>query len=209
MRLRLAAGVVGRMLGTYLASALLMLQWPEPWLRCVAPVVSLVSGATSPYLETVRMTAEGIVITVRGQVHLRMTMADGTPLPAVPGVWHRHGGLTINMLMISAALWAAPPIGWRRRSMAFPVMLLAAILAASVDLATEVQVTALRVIGSEWLPGIPMLPTDANKAYVQELEHALHNLQWIKAFNDAGGRLFLAVLAGLLGYVGPRPSRRL
>lgn len=197
-----------RMMCAYALCALISFAVPGWWLNSISPLVELVANATSPFLESTSVRAEVDMLHLEGQVLVNMTLRDGTPLPPLPGQWKKTGGHTLNILILAAAIWAAPVASIRRRLCALPVMLLAAALVSSLDLAVEMQVSSLQVIGSEWLPGLELASSAENVDAFRKLERWYESVRWIKGFNDGGGRLFLAVIAGLIGYTRPISYRR-
>ena len=197
-----------RMVVAYVVCAGLLFTWPGLWLNAVEPFVAYVADASCPYIDSMKVSSDDAMIELQGRLHVEMTHASGKELPPLPVTWQKHGGQTLNVLMIAVAIWAAPAVRVRRRLLALPVILLAAAFVASIDLAAESQTTALRVIGTEWLPGMAMAPTDANKAAFQHVEQWYQVVQWLKAFMDGGGRLFMAVTAGLVGYALPVGLKR-
>jgi len=174
---------------------------------CLKPVASLagaLADATCPYFNSIKVTTENIMIRIEGEIHVDMKLVSGAALPYTPATWHKHGGQTLNMLMMALAIWAVPSVTWQRRLLVFPFMLLAAVLFAAFDLAIEMQVSALKVIGTQWLSEMDMANTAENIAAFERMETWYRSVQWIKAFQDAGGRFFLVVLAGLIGYTIPQ-----
>jgi len=199
----MAMGVVIRMLVLCLLSTIMVLYYPWIWLRVVAPLAGFFADAACPYINELKATNDGLLIRLHGQFHIALTRADGTSLPPAILDWHKHSMQTLIMLVVAVSVWAAPAVTFKRRMLVFPVMLLALALACAYDLAVETQLAALHMIGTEWLPGIPMLNSDANADAFSRMENWYQSLKWVKAFNDAGGRLFLAALAGLIGYTRP------
>jgi hypothetical protein len=211
MKTRTIILMTARMVCVYLLGWALIYNMPGWCLKPVATLAGALADATCPYFSSIKVATENIMIRIQGEIHVDMELVSGAALPHAPATWHKHGGQTLNMLMMAMAIWAVPVVTWQRRLLVFPFMLLAAVLFAAFDLAIEMQVSALKVIGTQWLPEMEMANTAENIAVFEKMETWYKSVQWIKAFQDAGGRFFLAVLAGLIGYTIPRwfPGRKL
>jgi hypothetical protein len=97
-----------------------------------------------------------------------MVLRGGEPLPAVSASWHTGGGNYIVLGVIVFTVWAAP--AGQRRWSALPVALLALLLVGAIDLALEMQRTALKSIGYEWLPTLSFADMDINRETFARLE---------------------------------------
>jgi len=200
MSRRYLLGMLGRVVLAFAVMAVLVYRWPSVWIRMLAPVTQGLTAASFPYVEGVVMRAEGASLRIEGAIALDLTMTNGQPLPAAPGVWSRGAGTTLNLLVIGMAVFAAPSVRWRDRLRGVPVLVAGLLVVAAFHLSVEVQEAALRHLGYQWLPTLPLAGTEANAVYFQSMEQRFRVVAWIKSFNDAGGAMFLAVLAGLLGY---------
>lgn len=200
MNPRFVGGMLARLLMVFIPLGLLVHAYPQPGQRVLAPLVQLITRLTFPYVEGLQVASDGSHLVMTGQIKLELTQADGSPLPALPGTWRKYSGPSLHLLVLALALSAVPVLSGRQRLKALPLTLMAATLVGAYHLSVEMQESALRYIGYQWLPTFPMAPTEANQLYFQGMETRFRAVTWIKSFNDAGGALFLAVLAGLIGY---------
>ncbi|HMO04408.1 MAG TPA: hypothetical protein PKC67_12780 [Kiritimatiellia bacterium] len=200
MNRRYLLAMLGRVVLAFALMAVLVYGWPAVWVRILAPVTNALTAASFPYVEDAGMRADGATLIIEGAIALDLTMANGQPLPAVPGTWKRGAGTTLNLLVIGVAVFAAPSVRWRDRLRGVPVLVVGLLLVGAFHLTIEVQEAALRHLGYQWLPTLPLAGTEANAAAFQAMEGRFRVVAWIKSFNDAGGAMFLAVLAGLGGY---------
>lgn len=192
--------MIARVVVVFFSMGLLVYTFPEPWVRVMAPVVKAMTAATFPYVTGLNVTAENRALRIDGNITLGMTQRDGSALPPAPGTWTKGTGTTLNTLILAAAVFAAPSAGWRGRLRGIPVMLVCALLVGAYQLTVEIQASALNYMGYQWLPSMPLAATEANVTIFNIMESRFHSVLWIKSLNDAGGALFLAVLAGLIGH---------
>lgn len=192
-----------RMAVVFTLGALLIHAAPSWWLRTVAPLAGAMADAGCPYLAGMKVRAEDRTFHATGLIQLDMTMAGGEPLPAAPGTWNKNAIQYLNILLVACAVWAVPSVGFRRRLISFPFMMMTAAIASAFVLAVEIQEAALRMVGYEWLETISIGMTAANQDVFRQLESWFEGVAWIKALNDGGGQLFLGTFAGLIGYCFP------
>lgn len=207
-----AAGMGIRMACAFLLCAALVIAAPAVWLVPVSPLVGAAIDASSPYLESSVVYVDGRVVHGRTQIHLDLKLANGVPVGAVSSTWDKECWQTLGILVVATAIWACPPAGgFRRRLALFPVMLAAAACVSAYDLAIDIQETLLWVPGleSEWLSHLPVAADTANQSVLSHLNSWHEGIRWIRKFNDAGGRLILAILAGLIGHAIPFRCRTL
>jgi hypothetical protein len=193
-------GMIGRVVVVFIGMGVFIYTFPEPWVRTMAPVVKVMTVSTFPYVTELTVTAEGRSLQINGNITLGMTLRDGAALPSAPGTWTKGTGATLNLLILAAAVFAAPSVGWRSRLLGFPVMLAGVLLVGAYHLTVEIQESALTFIGYQWLPSMPLAGTEENLAIFKLMESRFRVLVWIKSFNDAGGALFLAIMAGLISH---------
>jgi len=196
-------GMALRMATGFAVGILIITDAPSWWLTITSPAVEIMVDAGCPYLDDLRMQIEQHEIRADGTIQINMILANGESLPAVPGTWRKHGQHTLNVLVVAIAIWLAPAAGWRRRLVALAGTLSAAALASAFILAVEIQEAALGTIGYDWLPSIPLASTPENVQTFRQMERWYETVTWIKAFHDGGGRLFLGMLAGFIGYALP------
>lgn len=189
-----------RLVAAYAVILLVIVAWPGFLLRAIAPFAGALAGAGSPYLSDVAAQVSGSSVEFSGRITLGMTLVDGTPLPELPGNWRKNAAQTLNVLLVALPFWAALVMPWRRRFGALAITLTLAILFAGLDLAVEAQHAALHVIGTDWLPRHTMENTQANIEAFARLEDRYQTTRHVKAFLDAGGRLFLGVLSAWFGF---------
>lgn len=195
--------MVLRMTTAFVFSVALVFYVPSWWLKPVSRIAVVMVSAGCPFLEDMNVKVKESSIYAEGVIHVDMIMSGGEPLPLTRGNWQKYAGQTLNILIVAAAAWAAPAVGCRRRLVALPVMLLVAASASGFDLALEIQESALRVIGYEWVPSFSLAQTPGNLETFRRLENWYQGVLHIKAYNDGGGRLFSGLLAGLIGYALP------
>ena len=207
IRLPTASMLARGLLAASLAGTLLFFR-PAIALAPAGHLAGTLVELTSPWLLHMHVQADGSTIRASGQIHLDMTLADGSPLPPTPGAWSRHGDQTLAIAIIALAVWAAAPAG-KRRWLALPVALAAATFAAALVLAVDIQLAALDAIGYRWLPSFSFADLPANHAAFARLERAFRLALGSKIFHDAGGAWFYGLLAGWLGFAlpGDRLSR--
>ncbi|MBW7907407.1 MAG: hypothetical protein H3C50_00580 [Kiritimatiellae bacterium] len=203
MTTRSAAGMLTRMCAVFAVVAWCVYAFPSAWLWPVTGPTAWLVEIGCPYLTDMSVEADGITVVARGDIAVSLSLSGGEPLPRVPGVWHKHGEQTLSIFAVVFAIWAAPTISWRRRVALAPVAMLGAVLVAAFVLSIEIQWAALKMIGYEWLAGLPLARTADNWKYFGQMEQWFRVISWIRAFHDGGGRLFLALLAGLIGYAIP------
>jgi hypothetical protein len=199
--------MLARLLIVFIPLGLLVHVYPQPGQRVLAPLVQIMTRLTFPYVEGLRVASDGSHLVMTGQINLELIQADGSPLPPLPGTWRKYSGPSLHLLVLALALSAVPVLSGRQRLKALPLTLVAAALVGAYHLSVEIQESALRYIGYQWLPTFSMAPTEVNHLYFQGMETRFRAVTWIKSFNDAGGALFLAVLAGLIGYAWVCRSR--
>jgi hypothetical protein len=200
MNRRYLLAMLGRVVLAFAVMAVLVYQWPSVWVRLLAPVTQALTAMSFPYVEDVVMRADGSQLRIEGSIALDLVMTNGQPLPEAPGTWKRGAATTLNLMIIGFAVFAAPAVRWRDRLRGVPVLVAGMLVVCAFHLSVEVQEAALRYLGYQWLPTLPLAGTEANAAYFQAMEARFRAVAWIKSFNDAGGAMFLAVLAGLIGY---------
>jgi hypothetical protein len=203
--------MIARVIVVFIGMGLLVYTFPEPWVRAMAPVVKTITAATFPYVTGLNVTAENRALRIDGTIALGMTLRDGSVLPPAPGTWTKGTGTTLNMLILATAVFAAPSVGWRSRLRGLPVLLVCALVVGAYQLTVEIQASALTYMGYQWLPSMPLAGTEENVTIFKIMESRFHSVLWIKSLNDAGGALFLAVLAGLISHTAtgafrPPPS---
>lgn len=205
MRPRTLIRLLARVSLVALLAGFFAYQWPRIWLAPVGRLAGVLSERLSPWLENMTVQADDFMLNIQGQIHLHMTLSDETPLPVVPGTWNKHGGQSLAVGVVAAAVWAAGSVGWRRWGALAATLLVAAVAAAFV-LAVEIQDSALQSIGYEWLPGLSFADIPANHRAFANLEEHFRWIQGFKAFHDAGGRLFYSLVAAWMGYLLPLPG---
>lgn len=205
------AGMIVRMCAAFAVAAGILYAFPDPVVRLLAPLVVALTQWTCSYLSGLSLSLNGMILSIDGQIVLAMTLLDGSDLPPVPGTWQKHAGSTLHLLVTSMAVFAVPAMPWTRRLLLLPLALALAGMVAAFHLSVDIQETALRVVGETWLPTLPLASTEANIATFHALESHFNAVVWVKSFNDGGGSLFLAALAGLIPcarHLGPaRPTR--
>jgi len=184
----------------YLLTLVVVMQFPGIWLRPLAPVSAVIADLASPYFANVRAYSEGVSIHVQGDITLDMTLLNGQPLPPLPGKWHKNGSQSLGVLLVALPIWLAISLPRRRKMLALVCTCLIALAGASFDFAVETQHAALQGIGTQWLPAHTMENTPANIESFARLESNYRTSRVLKAFFDGGGRLFLGVLAGWMGF---------
>lgn len=192
--------MIARVVVVFAGMGMLVYAFPEPWVRAMTPLVRAMTSATFPYVTGLSVTAEGRSLRIDGDIMVGMTMVGGAALPSAPGTWTKGAGATLNLLILSVAVFAAPSAGWRGRLRGIPVMLIGALLVGAFHLTVEIQESALTFMGYQWLPSMPLAGTEENVQIFKLMESRFRSVAWVKSFNDAGGALFLAVLAGLIGH---------
>lgn len=204
-----ALGIVIRMAAGYLVGILLVTALPGIYLKPVAPIAALMVNLTSPHLTECSLTMDGTSMNATANLSVVMTRVDGQPVPVQEGRWSKGVGATLHILVVGLAMWAAPSASRARRLGAFAVFIILAGLIGAADLAVQMQSTSLQVVGAEWLPKQSLASTDANHAAFAVLKSRYETTRAVSAFLDGGGRLFLGVLAGWIGYACPAPRKRM
>ena len=204
----MTAGPVMRLLfrmgGAFLLVTALVFVFPGTWLRLVAPLAAVTTNAFNPYLESVSVAVEDLGFHAQGVFQMDVTLADGAALPELL-VWWKKADCwkTLGILVVAATIWACPACGWRRRLVLFPVVLAAAAWVSAYDVGIEIQETMLRDLAPKIFLENPLAASAANQAALQRLETWHATVLWARQFNEGGGRMLLAVLAGLIGHVLP------
>jgi hypothetical protein len=206
MTARLVGGVLLRMLVVSVVVGWMGLRWPGIVVAPLTPLVRSLVALSGSYIQQPSFQRVDATLQITGELHPRMTQRDGSLLPAARGTWTKQTGPTVQLLVVAFAVWAAVPVARQRKLRALLVMVPAALLVCAFQLTVEIHETALRHLGQVWLPTLTLPGTEENLNYFAWLESRYRVVQWIKSFNDGGGALFLAVWAGLIGYV--LPARR-
>jgi len=180
----------------------LLYQWPELWLFPVTRFSEGMLQVLCPWLEAVAIHLDGYSVQASGNIHLNMTLLDGSSLPTAIGAWDIPGIQPLTICVVAIASWAAVP-ATPCRWLLLPVTLLLAIFGAAFVLAVEIQASALQVVGFEWLPSLLFANTEANQEVFIRMGRWFKINQWIKIFHVAGGRLFYGLLAGWIPYTIP------
>ena len=193
--------------GAFVLSLALVLVAPAAWLVPISPLVAVATDALSPHLEMVSVDAEGAEMHAQGKFHLDLTLSNGEGLPDFRAWWRKAVWKVRGVLVVAVTIWACPFVGWRRRLLLFPVMLAAAACVSADDLGIEIQETILRDLVPKVLQDSPLAQSVANQTTLDQL-NTWH--QWIlrvRQINEGGGRMFLAILAGWIGYAIPLRTR--
>jgi hypothetical protein len=192
--------LVSRVVVALVVTALAVLMTPAPWLAGIGLITEFMVDTGTSWLHDVTVSQQSGTLTLHAGIDLGLILQDGNLLSPLPGTWSKNGTPSLQMLVVAVTVWAAARQPWKIRLIALPVVLLLAALAASFVLLIEVQETALSHIGSGLLDGLPLAPVETNLTTAKALANQWTRVEWIKAFLDAGGRLFLAVLAGFVGH---------
>lgn len=147
MNRRFILSTVSRWILVFAVVLAMILAWPDAWLVLLTPLTGFMSNLICPYLDSITLAIEEGVIHVRGGIQIGMVLADGSPLPAVPGEWQKHGQQTLNILLVALPVWAMPPMTWRRRLLGLPLVLVGSLVVCGYDLTVQIQESALSMIG--------------------------------------------------------------
>lgn len=200
--------MVIRILAAFASSGAICLLAPALVLSPAAHAAAAISRAVSPYIGAACARVEGSVILIEGEVHVEVTRADGYPLESAPGRWRKSGLPSMSLLVVALSVWAAPSMSASSRFRRLPVVLVLAFLAAALDLAIEIEFTALDGIGRLWLPSIPLEDTPSNRAALGALESRYNLMQAAREMAEAGARLAAGACAGLAA-VATAPRNKL
>lgn len=161
------------------------------------PVMAPVLDVATPWLDEVTVKAVEVQLQIEGRLRLGVTRLEGGLVEGPPVQWTWSAKEHLMLLVVAMAAWALPSVGWRRRAAALPVTLFLVALITAADVTVELQHTTLRTLSEGALGHISLANTEENRAALLSFERQFRGVLWVKAFSDAGGRLFLAVLAGL------------
>lgn len=181
---------------------------PGWWLTIASPLFGFLNDVLSPYLNGTSIQIEGPMLYGTVVFDLGMNLIDGNPVPLLPITWHYSAGLLLHILVISITTWAMPPMDIRSRLAAFPFVLLFTALVSSVDLSVELQEQTFRAVARDWLPGFQFMADESNQKANAFLQYWSMSIRWIKEFHNAGGRLFLGAITGLIGCAVPYSVKR-
>jgi uncharacterized membrane protein (DUF441 family) len=170
---------------------------PDPTARLFARAAAPIVDRVTPWIDNVSIRVENGILFISGAIVFDAPLADGRPLPPLPGDWRQSGSVYVAMLVVFCCAWVIPS-GFRLwRWAALPPALLVLTALASIALTAEVQRAALDTIGSGALRDVALADTPQNRELLLSLERRLYLLRSTCAFLDAGGRLGLAMLIGL------------
>ena len=200
-------GVLMRAGGAFVFGLALVLAAPSAWLRLISPLVAVATDGLCPQMDTVSVDVEGSEVHAEGRLHLDLTLSDGAPLPDMRAWWKKSAWKTQGVLVVALAIWACPAVGWRRRWVVFPAMLAAAAAVSAYDLGIEIQEVILRDLVPRLLQDHSLAQSAANQAALDQLESWHQGILWVRRIQEGGGRMFLAVLAGCIGYGLPLRGR--
>lgn len=204
MKKRSACRLALRLTAALFLTGALVWLFPEWWLTLCRPFMAFVIEQATPWLSAVSVQVDGTMLMIRGQLDLGVTQIDGQPVPGLDTQWGRPGDKYMILLIVACATWVLPAASWRQRVLALPLTLLLTVCITAATLTNEVKSTGLREMGGGALRHIELENTSENIERLQGFERQLRRVIWVKSFNDAGGNIFLAVLAGLAGYAMPR-----
>lgn len=206
-----AVAAAGRLFLGFVAGALIALFALDGWLWCVARLARSLLDAGSWWLERCALACAAHRFEIAAEIDLRMLLQTGQPLPRFPATWSKGVQQAQSIFVVSMALW--PLV--RKRGAQWIAMLAVAVggsaIVAAIDLVVEAKYVALHFIGTELLPARSFADTETNVSGFRALAREFSILEWIKAFLDAGGRLFLAAcltLGGEAVRVRMHPSAR-
>jgi len=191
--------LLARSVGVFAVAAPVVLLLPEVWITPLAPVWSALNDAGSPYLLLTTTRLEGPMLFGASQFDLGMQVGDGKPIPLIPIDWHYSTGPVQHVMLMAITAWAMPSMHFRSRLMSFPLVLMFAFVVSVCDLSIELHDQVFKALSGDWLTGVRVMDNEANRDALARLQQWGWSIRSIKEFMNAGGRLFLGVMAGLMG----------
>lgn len=197
------SGFFGRLVVLAVALVGLALANPALFPRAVRPFLAALDelDGASYRIEAVDSSGNLIAFTVHSTVLRAMRKEDGEPGPDVSATatWPAFALQLYPVLAFSLTLALAWGARGRRILAALALAALLAPLAAAADAQINILVTAAKAVSQQWAqlaPGFPSSPE--NLETFRRIQQSFHRFTEVKTALNAGGRLFLAVLIGLL-----------